>query len=427
MKSKIIHSVATAIFSLMLAAIYAFEISDKWAYLGFSPLRSLSSVFVVIFIACLYSIFISKDRNFLNLSHVIIHYIFFVPGLILSSTYNSSILYFSIITLSYTLILIFSRFPSRSFKALRLNKNNFVVIIFILSGGSVAALVSLGALSRFNLNILNVYDFRADTTAEIPGIFRYLFFSVAKAVLPLALVLAIYFRNAALGIVSTVLIVLMFGMLHQKSILFLPFISAALYLISLSNRVVDYIIYGVIGVVSVSVIELIALRFSSGDNIALYTSFIVRRVFFIPPLLDNIYINYFFEIPKIYWSTSQLGLGITDNPYDLPAPLLIGLDVFGAEGMSANTGIIGSGYSHAGITGVVIYSVLFGFMISIINEFGKKIGHEIVFASSISIVISILSSTDFTTAILTHGLLALIILFIIFPYAIAKPREVVWR
>jgi hypothetical protein len=411
----------------MLAAIYAFEISEKWAYLGFLPLRSISSVLLVLFIACVYALFLSKDKNFRNLSNLLTHYIFFIPGLILSSTYNSSILYLLIIILSYTLILIFSKFPSRAFRALRLSNANFVSIIMILSGISVAILVALGALSRFNINILKVYDFRADTMEEIPNIFVYLFFSVAKAVLPLALIIAIYFRSASLVIVSAFLIILMFGMLHQKTILFLPFVAAALYLLSSSDRVIKYITYGFIFVVGISSIELIILKLLGGDNIALYTSFVVRRIFFLPPLVDNIYINYFFDAPKILWSSSRLGLGIIDNPYDLPAPFLIGLDIFGAEGMSANTGIIGSGYSHAGITGVVIYSVLFGLLVSLINEFGKKIGHEIVFASSISIVISILISTDFTTAILTHGLLILIILFVIFPHAIAKPREVVWR
>lgn len=204
-------------------------------------------------------------------------------------------------------------------------------------------------------------------------------------------------------------------MTHHKSVLFLPLIVAALFIFLQSRRAVVYFLFGFIFVACLSVVEVLLISATGGEGTATYTSVVIRRMFFVPPLLDSTYVNFFFDAPKILWSTSRFGLGLVENPYDLTAPFLIGLDVFEREGMSANTGIIGSGFSHAGISGVVIYSVFFGLMVSLLNSFGKKIGHELVFAASISIVISILTSTDFTTAILTHGLLLLFILLLVFP------------
>lgn len=415
MKFAILHSIATIIFSSLLTTIYALEISTNWAYLGFHSLRSTPAILTALFASLLYAFVLSGRRDVRNLMLIVLHYVFFVPGLITSATYEASQYYFLCLILAYSSILLSSIIPLRSVRIIQIARRSYFYIVLLAMTSAVLLIAIYGGLQRFNLNIFLVYEFRRDTEAAMPAFFGYFFSGVAKVIAPMTLALAIYFRSLWLAVVSTGLVVLMFGMTHHKSVLFLPFIVAAIYYLIQSDRAIFYIILIFNFVVGVSFAELLLVELIGSESLANFTSIIVRRVFFIPPLLDSIYVNYFFDAPKLLWSTSRFGLGLVENPYDLTAPFLIGTDVFSREGMSANTGIIGSGFAHAGVVGVAIYSLLLGLMISILQSFGKVIGHELVFAASVSIIMSVASSTDLTTAILTHGLLLLFLMLLIFP------------
>lgn len=415
MKYAILHSATTAVFVLMLTGIYALNISVNWSYLGFTPLGSTPAIFTAAIICCLYSLVLSGNRDLRNLTYIMMHYVFFVPSMIVSTTEGANDYYFFLLILSYTLILIASRVPIRLLRFFYMKKKQYFYLVLFAMIASVLMLVAYGGLQRFNLNIFSVYDFRRSSALAMPAIFAYFFSGVAKVIAPMTIVLAIYFRSFPLAIIATVLIVLMFAMTHHKSFLFLPLIVSAIYLFLQSRQAVGYLAAGFIFIVLLSAVELFLISSGEGEGVAIYTSTVIRRIFFVPPLLDSTYVSFFFDAPKILWSTSRFGFGLAENPYDLTAPFLIGTDVFGREGMSANTGVIGSGFSHAGIVGVIIYSVLLGLIISSLNSFGKKIGHRLVFAASISILMSILTSTDLTTAVLTHGLLLLFVLLMIFP------------
>ncbi|WP_322896003.1 MULTISPECIES: hypothetical protein [unclassified Yoonia] len=423
MKYAILHSATTAVFVLMLTGIYALEISVNWSYLGFTPLGSTFAILTAAIICCLYSLVLSGKQDLRNLTHVMMHYVFFVPSMIVSTTDGASDYYFLLLMLSYTLILIFSRVPIRLIRTFYMEKKQYFYLVLCAMIVSVLLLAAYGGLQRFNLNIFAVYDFRRNSALAMPAIFAYFYSGVAKVIAPMTIALAIYFRSFLLAIVATVLTVLMFGMTHHKSVLFLPLIVAAIYLFLQSRQAAGYLAAGFVFVVFLSAVELLVISAGEGEGVATYTSIVIRRIFFVPPLLDTTYINYFFDAPKILWSTSRFGFGLAENPYDLTAPFLIGADVFGQEGMSANTGVIGSGFSHAGIVGAIIYSIFLGLIVSSLNSFGNKIGHRLVFASSISILMSVLTSTDLTTAVLTHGLLLLFVLLMIFPRAELRTQE----
>ena len=95
--------------------------------------------------------------------------------------------------------------------------------------------------------------------------------------------------------------------------------------------------------------------------------------------------------------------------------------------MSANAGMIGSGFSNAGVIGVAIYAMAIGFLISVLNAYGRRIGHAFVTAASLSTLFNLVTSTDLITAILTHGLLLLLLLLALFPPATATAREPAFR
>ncbi len=118
---------------------------------------------------------------------------------------------------------------------------------------------------------------------------------------------------------------------------------------------------------------------------------------------------------------------MVDNPHGVTAPFLIGEEYFGDTDTSANAGMIGSGYANAGLIGVAVYAALIGLLISVLNAYGRRIGHAFVTAASLSTIFNVVTSTDLVTAILTHGLLLLLLLLALFPPAVTPAPETPYR
>lgn len=211
MKYAILHSAASAFFFLIIASIYSIEISTNWSYMGFAPLRSTPAILSVLVVSCVYALTLSRKRDFRNFMQIIMHYAFFVPGLIISATEGADTYYLIILILTYSLVLIFSRFPVRSISSVSLSRRHFFSFVLLSLMAAVSLLAAYGGFRGFNLNIFAVYDFRRDAAQSMPAIFAYFFSGVAKVIAPIALTLAIYFRSYVLAIGAAGLIVLMFG------------------------------------------------------------------------------------------------------------------------------------------------------------------------------------------------------------------------
>ena len=72
----------------------------------------------------------------------------------------------------------------------------------------------------------------------------------------------------------------------------------------------------------------------------LLNSFIIRRTFFLPALINFNYLEFFSNNPKLNFSQSLLR-GFTDSFYFDKFQLIIG-DYMGFTGMWANTGFVGT-------------------------------------------------------------------------------------
>jgi hypothetical protein len=213
-------------------------------------------------------------------------------------------------------------------------------------------------------------------------------------------------------------------MTHHKSVLFGPFVVAFLYLLFQrmdSSRVLGW---AFVAILIACLFEIFIMRqILSSPDPAYMSSLIIRRVLFIPSVLDGLHTDLFSIVSQYYWSTSKIGDWLVDNPHGVTAPFLIGEVYFGDTETSANAGMIGSGYANAGLIGVAVYSALIGLLISVLNAFGRRIGHAFVTAASLSTLFNVVTSTDLVTAMLTHGLLLLLLLLALFPPAVAPVPE----
>lgn len=132
-------------------------------------------------------------------------------------------------------------------------------------------------------------------------------------------------------------------------------------------------------------------------------------------MLNTLFLDFFERNPIYYWSASRFTSWIHENPYGTTAPYVIGIKYFASPQMAANTGAIGSGHANAGLFGVALYSVKIGLFIGVLNAYGARIGHAAVAAVSFDVVFYVVTSTDLTTALLTHRLLLLVFILALSP------------
>src|SRR5690606_2297629 len=91
------------------------------------------------------------------------------------------------------------------------------------------------------------------------------------------------------------------------------------------------------------------------ENTFLVNSF-VRRILFIPPMIDNHYYVLFNENP-LFWSHNAIGNMLFKYPFDSPINMYIGESVLGKEGMSANVGLVTEGFFSFHYIGVILHSI----------------------------------------------------------------------
>lgn len=408
----------SSVFTIFLLLIYELEIATRWAYYGFSPISNYTYYLLILCISLILSASIPlrhNTRSFLLTSSL---YIFFIPSIILGVA-NRSVEHLSAVGVAVTLILLCSSIKIRPIRLPPVGASRFLKLALIISGLLALSLVLSGAGRTFNLDIFSIYGLRAEATANMSAAMAYTFSGVSKVILPIAVIFAMRLREWWALALAGVFVILIYGMMHHKSVLVLPLAVGALYYLQKIRRDNLLIHAFFCAVVVISFVDVLAIMHFK--NAGLFTSFITRRIFFLPPLIDSFYIDFFSSGEKLYWSTSGIGFGFAENPYPVTAPYLIGELYFGSSEMGANTGIVGSGFAHAGLLGVAVYSALLGLIIGVLNCYGRVIGHAIISCVSVPIIITIINTSDLSTVLLTHGLAFLLIILLIFPSA--KYRE----
>ena len=249
----------------------------------------------------------------------------------------------------------------------------------------------------------------------LPSIFGYILSPVAKVIIPIGIVLGVYYRSRPVVVLFILLTIIFFGLTHHKSVLAAPVVVLAFYLALERFSVQKCLAFLFLAVATICLLELIWRHYLGLDGSGLFSTFIIRRVFFIPALLDNFYVQYFAENTMYFWANSRVSLGFVDTSYEVTSAFLIGEELFGRHNVSANTGFVGSGYSNAGTVGVVAYGLAIGLIIALLSAHGRAIGHSLAICSSLIVVISAITSSDLLTVMITHGLILLLLWLSIIP------------
>lgn len=401
-----------------LSWIYLNEIVLNWSYDGFLGKFSFTAMAFSLGMTGILSALVPNRMDVRSILLYTMNYIFFIPYVVYLGYSEAPTEHFWAFII---MIVCVYGIPAMKIQApvfVQLTQKQIMVAVFGAIFLALASQAAYGGVKDFNLELDRVYEFRMESALQVPGIFAYIFSSVASVLLPLALVLSLKFRQYWLSGTALLSAVILFGMSHHKSVLFGPFAVAGLYVIFSRLRSISPIGWIFLALPIVCLVEIYYLRVIEESYAAAYlNSLLIRRVLFVPAMLDGLYIEYFDLHSWYYWSQSFIASWALENPHGYSAPYIIGQEYFHDIETSANTGVIGSGFANAGMFGVAIYSVLAGLVLALLNAFGERIGHPLVAATSFTTVFIVLTSADFLTTILSHGLFILIVFLSLFPEA----------
>ncbi len=330
---------------------------------------------------------------------------FFAPLLSLYglSNYPQEHLYLQLF--SFVLVLFFRK--GKPIKIPIINNGRFFILIFLclLVLFVVSWLIYAGGTAQFNFSFKDVYSFRESAKGTLdPGVMKYVNPSTFKAALPTLLVIFLWKKRFLMALLVCAVFAFCFGMSSHKAVLFYPLLILFTWLF-VNVNIKMYLLP-----VALTVLVLICLGlFIFAGNISVPSLFIRRSLF---AVANNSYDYYelFQNEPFVLWSNS-ITKSFVVYPYNVSPSVLIG--EWRGTGSNVNTSFIATGYLHAGIYGIVLYGLLTGFLLRLVDSFSAvNLPTWVVVGITIIPFQALFFSTDFPTVFLTHGmLLSLLILF----------------
>ena len=411
MKLKYFNIIIYLIAYCLLGVSYYIYIHPIYGYTGFDwlpkPVKMLEGAALVLMVAYVLPVRFKKPSDLLLHIHLLFP---ILPMLVLYGVTDLSRIYVYYTLIGFGLIIILVN--NLKLKVIRITFISpllFQRILIFISGCYILSIISFGGLSYLNFNFSRVYELRSAAASVLPEIYAYLSPMISKVVLPFSLLLAILNKDRFFVILSILGSVFMFALTNHKGPLFYPIAVLALYYLLKNKNVIPMLIIGYISLIIISIIG-----FEVGGLGDWVGSLFLRRTYFVPAHINFLYYDYFSVNAHVVWAESKLTFGLINYPYDLDVPHLIGREYYSNEKTGANTGWIGSGYMQLGFVGMLIYSVIIGFLFSLIDSYSKKIDKRVIVAISLIPMLVVMHSSDLPTAFLTHGVILCVIFFSIF-------------
>ena len=387
------------LFKIVLDYSYISFVAPYYEYMGFYMDFNLIKYFEGWIVYLILFLLLSRHReHVLYMTLLISFLLLIVPTISLYAFKNEPSEFFYSMILPYAgmlLVITTKRIQLYYFphgKEIAIGLSVFIVFIVFIH-----YFLTVG-VGHINFKLSEVYELRRSNygIASNAGIFGYLNPWATKVFSIFLIAITLLHRKYLLVIFLIIVQVLLFGFSGHKAVLFSLILLVGLYLFDKVKYHSTIIIYSVLGIVT-----LVLIYFYIFQELLL-PSILIRRAFFVPADLNYVYFDYFSSHDYIYWSNSILK-NIFTYPYEVSPVLVIG-DYLGYPEMAANTGIFGSGYMHLGIIGIILYMFIIAIVINLIQQF-SMLPSWIINAVMLMPFLSILSSSDLPTALLTHGLL----------------------
>ncbi len=278
------------------------------------------------------------------------------------------------------------------------------MLAIILSVASVIYLLVWGYLSGaaefINFDVKRIYEFRDKVTVLLDvGVLAYLNLWTYKVFTVFLVCVLLQYRRFGLLLLVLVCQIVFFGLTSHRIVLFLPLLAIGFWLYlgrSCQLKPMPYV-----AAAGLMIVLSAYLVWSIGS----IPEIVIRRAFYVPSALTFQWFDYFNTHSHVYWSDKLLAAFSEGEYVRANIPRLIGDYLVPGSNSAANTGMIASGYAHAGYLGVVFYAVILGLVLSILNAIvSSGVPLWMVVALSIGPLRTAIADSDLFTALLSHGL-----------------------
>jgi hypothetical protein len=388
------------LFKVTLDLSYITYVSPVFGYAGFDlafdSVRYVESWALFLFSIYFINHTMEKPSDFLIFLFLIIP---LTPILSLYGLSDRDSMYTYAILMVYFIFISVQKSPNITIPYIK--NGNFLAISLSISFILIvmAKMFTSGAIFKINFDLSKVYSFREEVGDTLfTGIWAYFVPWMTKVFTIIILAYSLLKKRYLIAFLMIIFQIILFGITSHKSVALYPVFTIALYLFKDSKNILLLILSSLILLILICLSTYIFL-----DDLIL-SSLFVRRVFFVPALLDYQYHDFFSNNGFVYWSNSIFS-SFFDYPFNLEADNLIASVYHGRAEMNANTGYVGTSYMNFGFPGMFFMSLFVAFLLKLMDSFsnGKK---PVWFYLSFMITpfFALFSSAALLTTLLTHGL-----------------------
>ncbi|MEC8325645.1 MAG: hypothetical protein VX100_05985 [Pseudomonadota bacterium] len=405
--NKALNILLALVYYAALNFVLYVYIGELFEYYHFKSEFNLAKTLISIATIVSFYTFFNSSNLVLAFSHLL-YALMLVPTLSIFSVGGAGYNFYFVSVLSIFIVVFFATYyKPKTIKAYEIDTNLILRCLFTMCLVYICAIIALGGLKHLNFNLSKVYEVREEASSILPSYFGYISPIIGKVAIPLMIVIAAVKKKWSYLVSGIGFSILIFGFTAHRSPLIYPFIILCIYYLPWRN-LPTLILLGCISICLLSALDFFWMVETDNPFAGWFGSLFSRRALLVPANLNNVYIEFFAQNEVYYWAASKFSLGLSESPYHLPYINLIGYEYYGDSEITANTGWIGAGYANARLFGTMFYSILLGVLIAFMAAIGEKVGQKFMFSASFVTIMTLILSTDFSTAILTHGLLALL-------------------
>jgi oligosaccharide repeat unit polymerase len=388
---------------------YATFIVPIYGYSGFewepNMVKLFESLAALVFFALSLPSKIKRPSDFFIHVHFLLPVI---PMLVLYSASDLPRAYMYFVILAFAVVCLVRKFKVPKIKGGMIPIQIMTWGLLIIAAIYIISIIMQGGVRYFNLNLMKVYEFRSVAAQALPGIYGYFSPMVSKVLLPFILLLAVYRRKWLIAGLALAGSVMMFALTNHKGPLFYPFLVLGIYWVMNFRRRIRLLLAGYILVILVSLAPFLINNSEETEqplSRIIVGSLLLHRACFVPAHLNFVYYDFFSTHPHTMLAQSKLTFGLVEYPYELDSSHLIGYHYYNNELCGANTGWLGSGYMHFGFAGMLIYALIVGLLLGMVDTLAKRRELGISVAILFTPFFTLFLSSDLSTCMLTHGFL----------------------
>lgn len=407
-----------AIYGTVLHRVYAELITIPFGYLGYryeAPTLEAQIVAWMIATAVIYTL----PRRLNRPSSVMLWVLFSVtvaPS-ILMAPYTSYLAPRDALIMSFVVAGVFSIVALAQSKQPRplgwnVSPTSLWIVLAIFSGTTYLLLMFTQGLSFEFLAILDVYDVRAEYVDEIRsvGILGYLVTTQANVVNPLIAARGFVHRKWSLVAVAVVGQLILYSTTGFKHVLF-GILAWFVMVVVLRRKGGDT--RGSRLLIGATVLVLFAAIVDSLASSNIATSLFSRRFIFTPGVFTSIYVRFFSENPQAHLGHSILR-PFVDYPYELNPPYLIGQWMANNASLAANANLFADGFANFGHLGMIGAGAVLLVYLRFLDR--AAVGLPMIMSGVVVVIPAVaLSNTSVLTGMLSHGLVAAVVLLALVP------------